>query len=110
MATNRKTEEPIGWTTIREGRKLLDAGVDTSTADMCYIIDDETKKFCMTPIALPYDSFTAKEFYVPCWSLGAIMRILPDGNPNEFNPEKLGEVSAIRMVVGMMYKRIAKKR
>lgn len=62
---------------MEESRKLMDAGIDTDTADMCYIIDDETKTYRKTPVALPYNTYTAKEFYVPCWSLGALYGLMP---------------------------------
>ena len=83
MESNR----PLGWTTLEEAKKLVDAGLDPSTADMCYIIDDETKKYREVPIALPYTNYTAKEFYIPCWSLGALKNIVEEELGKDFSCE-----------------------
>lgn len=68
---------PLGWTTVKESKLLLDAGLDPNTADMCWGFDAETMVYKKSPYPLPWRGYTAKAFYLPCWSLGALLELLP---------------------------------
>lgn len=65
-----------GYTTIKESKFLLDLGISGDTADMCYTINDETKSYNTIPTCIPYSQFTAKKYYMPCWSALRLMELL----------------------------------
>lgn len=85
MGKNEKPEQekrPLGWTSVREAKRMLDAGVDPGTADMCYTINRDDAggyRYNPVPVAVPWSSFSARDSYLPCWSLGAVMSMLVDG-------------------------------
>lgn len=64
-------------TSIEQSKQLVDLGIDVNTADMCYGIDDDTLKYDDLPWLIPYHKYTNKEFYIPCWSLTALLNIVP---------------------------------
>lgn len=72
---DRKVESrPLGWTTLEEIQRLLEAGLRPDTADMCYQRmghkDDKvyiSSALCDKP----------EEDDIPCWSLGALLELLP---------------------------------
>lgn len=75
--------QPIGWTTYEESVALFDAGLDPMTADMCYSTQKNPSnpkmlKFC-NPMPVPWNSFPEGSGVVPCWSLGALMRLVMAG-------------------------------
>lgn len=70
------------YTTIEQSKKLFNAGLDPNTADMCWGIDDETLQYNCTPYPLPWRGYTAKQFYMPCWSIGALLEIVPQSLMN----------------------------
>lgn len=67
------------FTSIEQSKHLIDLGLNPETADMCWGIDDDTMKYNNNPYPLPWKDYTAKEFYLPCWSLGALMDVMPTG-------------------------------
>ena len=67
------------FTSIEQSKKLFDLGLNPETADMCYGLDDDTLTYNTNPYPLPWKDYTAKEFYLPCWSLGALMDVMPSG-------------------------------
>lgn len=92
MENNR----PLGWTTINEAKRLVEAGLDPNTADMYYFYDtielEGIVKYINGPtlVTSPYSEGvkTAHMVYpspmldesdkvCPCWSLGALIEILP---------------------------------
>lgn len=81
MENNR----PLGWTTLEEAKKLVDAGLDPNTADMRY--EENNYELLDEWVAYPFGGdikdfdvlkkeFPDSEFY-PCWSLGALLRLIP---------------------------------
>ena len=61
------------YTTLEQSKKLIELGLDPKTADMAY-----AKGFKDLVICSPYieDGFVG-EFDLPCWSLGALISVLP---------------------------------
>lgn len=61
------------YTTIEQSRRLVELGLDPTTADMAY-----AKGFENLVICSPYieNGFTG-EFKLPCWSFVALIEILP---------------------------------
>lgn len=66
---------PLGWCRLDECRRLYDAGLPPDTADMCWGTDDGVR-YNNTPWPMPWRKYTAKEHYLPCWSLGALLEWL----------------------------------
>lgn len=70
------------YTTIEQSKKLLALGLNPESADMTWIlvpkIDDMGYIYNSVPTAIPYSQYTAKDNYLPCWSLGALLEVLPD--------------------------------
>ena len=64
------------YTDIEQSKKLAEI-LPLDSADMCYGIDDDTLKYIKIPWLIPYHKYTAKEFYIPCWSLAALLDIIP---------------------------------
>ena len=60
-----------------EQSKILAKILPLESADMCFGINDDTLKYNNLPWLIPYYKYTAKEFYVPCWSLAKLMILLP---------------------------------
>ena len=67
------------FTSIDQSKHLLDLGLNPETADMCWGIDGDTMKYNNNPYPLPWKDYTAKDFYLPCWSLAALMDVMPSG-------------------------------
>lgn len=71
---SKKHERPLGWTTIKESRKLIEAGLKPESADMHYTLaEDESFYILYTDNEVAYGS----DRIVPCWSLGALLNLLP---------------------------------
>lgn len=66
---------PRHYTSVEQGRKLIDMGVPADSADMCWTINDDTMQYNMFPTAIPYYTFTSKSVYVPCWTTGMLIDI-----------------------------------
>ena len=64
------------YTNIEESKKLAEI-LSPESADMCWGICDETLKWETFPYLMPWRNYTAKEYYLPCWSLAALLNILP---------------------------------
>ena len=72
------------FTNIEQSKKLAEI-LPGKSADMCWGICDETLKWNTFPYLIPWCAYTAKEYYIPCWSLAALIEVLPtidDGNRN----------------------------
>ena len=65
------------YTDLEQSKKLAEI-LPIESADMCYGIDDDTLKYDDLPWLIPYHEYTFKEFYIPCWSLAALLNVLPD--------------------------------
>ena len=65
------------YTTVEQSKTLLDLGLQPESADMCWGIDAETLRYNNTPYPLPWKDYTAKEYYMPCWSTEALIELIP---------------------------------
>lgn len=72
----------MNYTSIEQSKKLLELGLKAETADACYDVGyGQTKAHIECENFISY--FTNDEFpelkdrYIPCWSLGALMDLLP---------------------------------
>lgn len=75
---------PLGWTTLEEAKKLVEAGLDTNTADMCFAKAHLADVDMFAIDTAPYsETIEAKDYddiweISPCWSLGALKKFIPD--------------------------------
>ena len=73
----------LGWTTLEESKQLLESGLPIETADMSYTYDFDDSKYVITInpaknwIVPKYAESTKIKQVLPCWSLGALMQLLP---------------------------------
>lgn len=67
---------PLGWTTLEESKHLVEVGLPVETADMCYphFIRGGADSYDANPV--PCSSLDYP-YEMPCWSLGALMQLLP---------------------------------
>ena len=71
------------YTTIEESKKLLELGLNSETADACYDVG-----YGQIKAHIECENFTSyftndeypelKDRYIPCWSLAALIELLPD--------------------------------
>lgn len=68
----------LGWTSLEQSKKLIEVGLDPNTADM-HIIDWRIEKEGYFNTSLCYSKWDAEHVrgYLPCWSLGALIGLLP---------------------------------
>lgn len=66
------------YTTIEQSKKLLELGLSRDTANMVYLywINSKTKEEGIEEI--PTIGLPIENCDIPCWSLGALLRIMPD--------------------------------
>lgn len=79
----------LGWASIEQSKKLVEAGLEPKTADMHYCfedgeigmydIDEITREHCILDVKgeYGYDDEYMKKHMIPCWSLGALIGLLP---------------------------------
>lgn len=60
-------------TTIEESKKLIELGVDASTADMMWKYNSDKKEYYYKPAIIPYTFFND----IPSWSLSALLELIP---------------------------------
>lgn len=65
------------YTDIEQSKKLAEI-LQPESADMCWGISDETLKWKTFPYLMPWRDYTAKEHYLPCWSVAALLDQLED--------------------------------
>jgi hypothetical protein len=95
---NNNNNRPLGWTTLEESQKLVEAGLPVETADMRYsFIGEHIKEatendYLLHTGSVDKNSYTFKhKFLVPCWSLGALLELIPaEITYSDFKPFKLG--------------------
>ena len=63
-------------TDIKQRRKLAEF-LPLESADYCWGIDDETLHYNSSPYPCAWKDYTCKEYYIPCWSLSALLGVLP---------------------------------
>ena len=73
-------ENQLGWTTLTQSKKFIEAGLDSNTADMYYYKD----QLCLIYRDLNYnnifelfDTDGVSGNLTPCWSLGALIGLMP---------------------------------
>ena len=71
------------YTDLEQSKKLAEI-LPLESADMCYGIDDDTLKYNNLPWLIPYNKYTAKEYYIPCWSLAALLKLIPIIDENSY--------------------------
>ena len=64
------------YTDLEQSKKLAEI-LPPESADMCWGICDETLKWKTFPYLMPWRDYTAKEHYLPCWSLAALLNVYP---------------------------------
>lgn len=64
-------------TSIKQSKKLIELGLDANTADMCWGINSSTRSYNNIPYLIPWKDYTCKEYYVPAWSLSALLELMP---------------------------------
>jgi len=60
-------------TTIEESKKLIELGVDASTADMMWKYNSDKKEYYYKSAIIPYTFFND----IPSWSLSALLELIP---------------------------------
>lgn len=58
--------------------KILSKILPLESADYCWGIDEETLCYNNSPYPCAWKDYTCKEYYIPCWSLAALLGVLPD--------------------------------
>lgn len=70
----------MNYTSIEQSKKLLELGLDANTADMFYSIitsiTTDEQIIGRIPM-LKWDNMSSLT-YIPCWSVGALLKLLPD--------------------------------
>lgn len=74
--------EQLGWTTLEQSKKLIEAGLDPNTADMAILKDNTYSNalsvFNGATFCQNYNEIKNKTNYIPCWSLGALLTLMPN--------------------------------
>ena len=82
---DNRTEDPVGWTSLEQSRRLESCGLDAKTADMYYEekFDEygaplyEWRLVAEKSRAIEQNLFSHRNGYtVPCWSTGKILSII----------------------------------
>jgi len=77
----------LGWTSKKQAKKLVDAGLDVNTADMAYRRFRVGSDFEWSPECVPYKNYLKQDddgcsfpvnLVKPCWSLGALINLMPN--------------------------------
>jgi hypothetical protein len=77
-----------------EQSKALAKIIRPESADFCWGIDAETLQFNCSPYPCPWKDYTCKEYYVPCWSLAALLDVIPCGQVNKMADSNKYEASS----------------
>ena len=70
----------LGWCSIEQSQKLIEAGLDPNTADMYYFKDQLSLIYCNADYNDIFKWFNVDGMsnnLTPCWSLGALIGLLP---------------------------------
>lgn len=80
----------MDYTSINESRRLSKLGLNPETANMCWVSETGGTTYHVSPTAMPWKDYTAKESCLPCWSSGAILEMLKLFHPSvEYNTNGL---------------------
>ena len=83
------------YTDIEQSKKLAEF-IPCDTADFCWGIDDKTLHYNKYPYPMPWKDYSSKENYVPCWTLAALIDVLPKNIKSSF-----GEINPFVGQVGI---------
>lgn len=61
-----------------EQSKVLAGILPHESADYCWGIDKETLHYNSSPYPCAWKDYTCKEYCIPCWSLAALLGVLPE--------------------------------
>ena len=70
------------FTDLEQSKKLAEI-LPLESADYCWGIDKETLCYNNSPYPCAWKDYTCKEYYIPCWSLAALIGVLPKVINNE---------------------------
>jgi hypothetical protein len=65
------------YTTVEEGKHLLELGIDPETADMWWYAQTEGNYF-LNPGIKDYNAVAYYHEITPCWTIGALLELLPE--------------------------------
>lgn len=69
------------YTTVEQSKKLVELGLNPDTADMIIVKDDTycnaLSAFNGATLCQNYSETKNKTNYIPCWSLGALLELIP---------------------------------
>ena len=64
------------YTDIEQSKKLAEI-LPLESADYCWGIDVKTLHYNSSPYPCAWKDYSCKEYYIPCWSLAALLDVLP---------------------------------
>lgn len=74
------------YTTLEQSKKLVELGLNPDTADMCYIQHfDESYNEVTFIEEDPILTHTIDAIDLPCWSLGALLELMPIIDDNSYS-------------------------
>lgn len=82
------------YTNIEQSEKLTGI-LPLETADMCYWVND-TLSYNDFPLVLSWHECTAKERYLPCWSLASLLNYMRE---IDYFPDILADEHSVEMSV-----------
>ena len=80
----------MNYTNIEQSKKLLELGLSPESADMCYLPIHLGEEHHWTASLSSYSECTKMtdvsiEYCIPCWSVGALLELMPRLYKVEFN-------------------------
>ena len=67
-------------TSIEQSKKLLELGLDSKSADMCYIHENEIPKAVSPSFFENFFNVPPRPPIIPAWSLSALLELIPGDN------------------------------
>jgi len=64
------------FTDLQQSKKLAEI-LPLESADYCWGLDAETLHYNSSPYPCAWKDYSCKEYYIPCWSLAALLSVLP---------------------------------
>jgi len=76
--------QTLGWTSLEQSKRLVEAGLNPYTADMYYYDKDEIPRiFFIKEAEMSVKSkMKTTKLYNPCWSLGKLISLMPKSIPH----------------------------
>ena len=65
------------YTSIKQSKKLLELGLSPESADMCWEWNDSHNIWHYVPNIIRPTTFDNIKKCIPCWSVGALMGLIP---------------------------------